>query len=229
MKNIENNNTNKFENYLKHSNEKSIYLYETTPKEILTIINKLDITKSEDIFGICPKFVKLAGPYISNTLSYIFNKSIENGIFPSILKTTKVFPIHKAESKMTVSNYRPISILPIISKILEKLMHKRLWDFFKKHNTIYDHQFGFQTHRATEHAILEIYSKIIQSIEKNKIPCCIFLDFAKAFDTVNHSILTTKLEHYGVRGVCSKWIKSYLKERPQCVKIGQEKSTFLNI
>jgi hypothetical protein len=171
--------TTSFQSYLKNPNKDSIYLNKVTTDEVIKLTSKLDITKSEDIYGINPRLVKLAGPYISDILTYIFNRSFQSGIFPNNLKKTKVFPIHKADSKMTTSNYRPISILPIISKILERLMHKRLVNFFEKHDTIYKHQFGFQKHKSTEHAILDIYSKIIKSLEKNENPCCIFLDFAK--------------------------------------------------
>jgi len=118
---------------------------------------------------------------------------------------------------MITSNYRPISVLPIISKLLEKLMHSRLSNFFDKNDTIFKHQFGFQNKKSTEYAILDIYSIIIEALEKKKIPCCIFLDFAKAFDTVNHNILLQKLKYYGIRGRCLKWLESYLQNRQQCI------------
>ena len=218
-----------YQDYLKNPNESSFFLGETEPGEILDFINELKIEKSPDIYGISPKLVKLASPFIAKPLVDIFNKSFRQGKFPNKLKLTVVFPIHKAESKMIVSNYRPISILPIISKLLEKIMHKRLMSFIKQFNLLDTQQFGFQKHCSTEHAIIDLYSKIVSSIDQREKSCCIFLDFAKAFDTVNHNILLQKLEYYGVRGVCLDWFKSYLENRKQCVEVGQEKSDYLKI
>ena len=98
-------------------------------------------------------------------------------------------------------------------------MHKRVYDFFISHNIIYEHQFGFQKNKSTSLAVLDIYSKLIKSIENKEFSCCIFLDFAKAFDTVNHEILLSKLEHYGITGIVNDWFRSYLSLRPQKVKI----------
>ena len=151
------------------------------------------------------------------------------GVFPDALKLTKVIPIHKANSKMIVSNYRPISLIPLFSKIFEKLMHKRIMDFLVKQNILSKKQYGFQKNKSTEHAILDLQSKIIDAFEKKERSCCIFLDFAKAFDTVNHSILIKKLNYYGIRGETLNWLQSYLSNRKQCVQIGNFKSDFKNI
>ena len=106
-----------------------------------------------------------------------------------------VYPIHKKESKMKVSNYRPISILPLVSKILEKLIHKRLMDFFHKYEIIYKHKFGFQRGKSTEHAVLDLLYNIVSAMETKDKARSICPDFAKAFDTVNHDILFSKLKY----------------------------------
>ena len=130
---------------------------------------------------------------------------------------------------MEIGNYRPISLLPIFSNILEKLMHSRVYSFLQDQNILLKSQYGFQKNKSTEHAILDIQSKIIDAYENKETPCCIFMDFAKAFDTVNHSILLDKLNYYGIRGNTLKWFESYLSNREQCVQIGNHSSGLLNI
>ena len=162
-------------------------------------------------------------------MAFLFNETIRNGIVPEKIKIAVLYPIHKKDSKMKVNSYHPISILPMISKIYEKLIHAKLMSFFTKNKTIHKHQFGFQKGKSTEHAILDIYASILKALEKKQKACCIFLDFAKAFDTVNHEILLTKLEYYGVRGIAHELMKSYLSERLQCVKIRQTVSDLKKI
>ena len=123
-------------------------------------------------------------------------------------------------------NYRPISILPIFNKIFEKLMYSKVTDFITKHNIIFPHQFGFQKLKSTSMAILDVRSELVDAIENKKFSCCIFLDFAKAFDTVNHEILLKKLEHYGIRGVVLDWFRSYLTNRTQRVFVDGKLSEY---
>lgn len=219
----------KFQDYLKNPNKSSFCLHETEPGEVLKYIQQINIGKSPDIYGISPQLVRIADVTIAYPLANIFNKSFRQGVFPDMLKSAFVLPIHKADSKMVTANYRPISILPIISKILEKIMHKRMMEFLKKFDILDKHQFGFQKNCSTEHAILDLYSKIVSAIENKEKSCSIFLDFAKAFDTVNHDILIKKLEYYGIRGIYLNWFKSYLETRKQCVQVGQDKSDSLII
>jgi hypothetical protein len=159
-------------------------------------------------------------------LSIIFNMSMESGVFPHLLKKTKVIPIYKAESKMLASNYRPISLLPILGKLFEKIIYSRLISFIKKYNVLYRRQYGFQKGMSTEYALIDIQENILKSLENKEIPCCLFLDFAKAFDTVNHSILLQKLNHYGIRGTALSLIESYLTDREQCVQLNNTTSDF---
>ena len=125
---------------------------------------------------------------------------------------------------MICTNYRPIWILPILSKIFEKLVHKRLVNYLGKYKLLIKHQYSFQKGKSTEHAILDLHKDIVEAIEKKEKACAIFLDFAKAFDTVNQKILLKKLEYYGKRGVPLIWFQSYLHNRQQCVKINQSTS-----
>ena len=125
---------------------------------------------------------------IVHSLSVIFNKSIMEGIFPDAMKLAKILPIHKAESRYIVSNYRPISLLHILNKVFEKVTYKRLIDFITKNNILTPNEYGLQVNR-TELALNAITNNIVNSSEKKESAYCIFLDFAKAFDIINHEIL----------------------------------------
>ena len=217
-KSIKKGNT-KYQDYLKNPNESSLFLKGTTPHELNLILQQMDSKKSIDIYGISTKCIKLAGPDVIEVLSSIFNRSILEGIFPNALKLAKIIPIHKGVSQFETSNYRPIFLLPIVSKIFEKLIFNRLNDFLSKHKILSPNQFGFQKNNSTEFAVNAILTKITNAFENKETAYTVFLDFAKAFDTVNSNILISKMEHYGIRGVCLNLFKNYLANRQQCTEI----------
>ena len=219
----------KFQDYLKNPNEHSMFLKETEPAEVYQLLTKLDVNKSDDIYRISAKLLLPIAHIICFPLSSLINKSFECGEFPSMLKLAKVIPLFKSGSKMETSNYRPISLLPIISKIFEKIMYTRLRSYLDKEKIFYDRQYGFQKGKSTENAILDLQAQIITSLENGEIPCTIFLDFSKAFDTVNHNVLLKKLEHYGVRGNVLQWFSSYILDRKQRVQLNDNLSDCINI
>ena len=162
---------------------------------------------------------------LCETLKYLFNLSIVKGIFPDDLKIAKVTPIYKADNNSNISNYRPISVLPCFSKMLERIMYNRLQKYLKDQNILYDKQFGFRTGHSTEHAIAQLVDQIYEAFEKNEYTLGVFIDLSKAFDTVDHSILLRKLELYGITDRNYAWIKSYLSNRLQYIQIDENSRT----
>ena len=213
-----------FTQYLHNPIVNSFLIKPTTPKEIEDIILGFDITKSSGPNSIPNKIIKEIRFSISIPIANICNSSFTSGIFPTILKITKVIPIYKKDSKLNVVNYRPISLLSNINKIIEKLMFKRLYSFLENNKSLYELQFGFRKKHSTNHALLSMLQEIRESIDIGKFAIGVFVDFQKAFDTVNHAILLRKLEHYGIRGITNNWFSSYLNKRKQFVTISNTNS-----
>ena len=157
-------------------------------------------------------------PSIIKALLIIFNKSLNEGKFPDNMKISIVKPIYKGKCKSEIVNYRPISLLPVISKVLEKIVHIRVVNFLVKHRVIYEGQYGYRSKRSTTDAILDLTGNILDNIEKGQFTLAIFLDMSKAFDSISHSTLCKKLEYYGLRGNVKSWFVSYLKDRTIRVK-----------
>ena len=173
--------------------------------------------------------MKEISKHIVKLLTYIFNQSLLTGVIPDDLKISLVIPVYKENSKEEFSNYRPISVLPCFSKILEKIMCKRVLKYLDKHNMLFQSQYGFRKKHSTNLATIELTTKILQAIDDNEYTIGIFLDLAKAFDTVNHEILLEKLEHYGIRGIVLQWFRNYLSNRKQIVKYKSKQSESLTI
>ena len=191
--------------YLTTPSQDNFFLFPTTTVEIENDIIRLNANKSTGPFSIPVTVLKATKHAISKPLEIIFNASFSTGIVPSNLKIAKVTPVFKKGLQTNLNNYRPISILSIFNKLLEKLMHKRILDFLEKKKGIYCKQFGFRAKHSTDHAILSIIDLIQHAIDCHEFSCGIFLDFSKAFDTVNHNILIEKLDYYGIRGVAKDW------------------------
>ena len=204
------------EKYLKNRNQLNFIIAHISNEEVLDIIKNLE-NKSTGPQSIPIKLLKLIPDLILLPLCTIINHSFLTGKFPDALKICKVIPIHKGGATDDLNNYRPISLLSIFDKIMEKLMHKRLYEFLQEHNILFQNQFGFRKNNSTTFAMLQITEKIKETIDNKKYGCGIFIDLRKAFDTVNHEILLTKLEHYGIRGTAHNWFRSYLSNRKQYV------------
>ena len=163
------------------------------------------------------RLIKLIKSEIIPSLTCILNQSLHTGIFPDTLKIAKIIPIYKKGSLNDILNYRPISLLPSISKNFEKLIFIQLSTYLNEHKLLHDSQYGFREGHSTELASIELIDRITQDLDKGKIPISIFLDLSKAFDTLDHAILLQKLNHYGIRSVELKLLTNYLRGRTQYV------------
>lgn len=187
--------------------------------EIIDIVKSLKNKNSSGYDEIPTSLIKKCIHTIVTPLCYIINNSIQNGIFPESLKIAVVIPVHKRGDTDLIENFRPISLLPTFSKIFEKVVSRRLTDFFNEYDLFNKIQHGFVRGRNINTAIFEYVNEILTTLEEKEIPLGIFLDISKAYDSINHEILLQKLERYGIRKTALKWIKSYLENRQQLVKI----------
>ena len=218
-----------FKKYLGQPFHESLVLRPTSNQEILNIVQSLKSSASTGYDGISVNLLKKIIHFIAEPVLYIFNLSITSGACPDSLKIAKVIPIFKKEDSSLVSNYRPISLLPAISKILEKILHARLYDFVTQYNLIDPNQYGFRKFHSTDFAIIQLYDTIIEALSKKEHCVGVFKDLSKAFDTINHLIMTNKLENYGVHGTALSWFEDYLTNRKQYVSFQSKNSQQLNI
>lgn len=203
----------------------SFCLLETDQEELESLISSLKTDCSVGIDKISSKILKQNKDILIKPLLHIFNQCLELACFPTILKTSIIIPIHKGGDRDRVENYRPISILPSISKLLEKLINNRLTKYLEHNKILSDNQFGFRGGKSTEDAVLKLTNYISSNLDKGKKCLSVFLDLAKAFDTVSVPILLQKLDDIGVRGIQLQLFQDYLNNRTQHVKIGSHLSS----
>ena len=181
--------------------------------------------KSSHIGTYSVRIVKYLSDILSPILCQIFNNSFETGHFPNFCKVARVIPLFKSGDCSSLNNFRPISILPIFSKIFEKLVYQQLYGFLMKNNFFTQEQYGFRRNFSTSDAIINMTQFVYDSLDLGKTVVSFFLDFSKAFDCVNHVVLLRKLEACGVRGLANNWFCSYLNNRSQYVEIKNEVSS----
>ena len=195
-----------------------------TAEEVFNLIMNLDTDKANGPDGISAYMLKATATSIASPLAKLFSLSLRTGKFPKLWKLAHVVPIPKADNKSDPSNYRPVSLLSIVSKILEKIVYTRLWEHIVEHAPLSDCQWGFQKQRSTTTALLFTTHEWYSFLDKQKDVICVFFDYRKAFDSVPHRRLMDRLFQIGFHPSILAWICSYLSNRQQAVLVNGESS-----
>ncbi len=206
------------------------FTFQSVNKDLISKI--VDDIAPKSSFGfdeLSAKLMKNIKYELLRPITLIINQMINTGIFPDKLKIAKINPIYKKEDESLFTNYRPISLLPAISKIFEKVLFKQVYDYFQQKKLLYGAQYGFREGHSAVFAAIELVDKIIINMDKKNTPIGIFIDLSKAFDTIDHAILLDKLKDYGFSDLALKLIRSYLCDRKQYVQMDDIKSDLCNI
>lgn len=206
----------------------SCFLIPTHYDEVSRVIMNLK-NRGSKLFDIHPSILKENRDMFTVHFVNLYNLSLVLEEYPSALKIARVNPVYKSGPPDSVDNYRPISALPLFSKIFEKLTLNRMNSFIMKYDLLTPSQFGFRKGCSTTHAIIKLLTHVTQAYHRRQYSACFFLDLRKAFDTVDHRILLQKLEHYGFRGHCYKYLKSYYQNRNQYVHLNGHNSITMTV
>lgn len=193
--------------------------------DIVKTFKSLNIKNTEDLWGISTKVLSVIIIDIAPCMAYIFNGCVDEGVFPDLMKHSKLIPLFKSGNEKDPGNYRPISILPALSKIFEKLILTQLLSHFNLHGLLHSHQFGFTKGRSTADAGTMLLEHIFEAWENSQDAIGVFCDLSKAFDCVRHDTLISKLKHYGIQNQAINLVNSYLSNRVQKVDVGGERSS----
>ena len=194
----------------------SLYLEPVTETEVTNLINSLK-SSAPGFDSISSSILKLVLPSICSPLTHICNLSLQEGTVPDEMKKAYVLPLFKSGDPEILNNYRPVSVLCSLSKVFEKVMYNRVIDYLNKYKMLVSNQFGFRKCHSTYMSLMVLMDKLIKSLDDGDCIIGVFLDFSKAFHTVDHDILLQKLEFYDIRGSALLWFQSYLKNRKKFV------------
>ena len=190
-----------------------------TVSQVLKQLKKLDVNKATGLDNISAPLLKAGAVLLSTPLTHIFNVSLRTGIVPSKWKISRVTPLFKDGPRTAVGNYRPISVIPVVMKLLERIVHDQFHDYLTYHNMFSSEQSGFRPKHSTLTTLLEVSDCILKNMDAGHFVGAVFLDLKKAFDTVCHPILINKLQSFGVGGLELDWFTSYLSNRKQITKV----------
>lgn len=209
-----------FNNTSQTINPNTMFITPTDEQEVKKFIKELKMGKAPGLDNITPEILNNNIEILATPLTIIINKMLTTGACPKVFKTAVIKPLYKNGDKDIPENYRPISLISNLAKIFEKVVKARLTKFFSKYNIISHSQYGFQEGRSTQDAMVQLISEVQGALDTSKPSLCVFIDLAKAFDTVNHRQLIKTLNNAGIRGIAAKLFENYLKDRTQYVKIG---------
>ena len=191
-----------------------------TETQICNLVQKMTCKRSTGPDGVSNYLLKKLISVIKTPLCVIFNKSLQSGVFPDLMKLARVLPLFKSGDQSIPDNYRPISLLPVLSKVLEKIVYQRMVEYLDKNNVIFPRQFGFRKGYSTSDAVLNFVGNALKAFDDKMFVLAIFIDLKKAFDMVSHLALLSKLKNLGVTDTELSWFESYVKNRQQYVDIG---------
>ena len=206
----------------------SLFLEPVTESEVIKLVSSLK-SSSPGYDNLSSSILKLCLPFIKTPFTYLCNLSLQEGIFSQELKTANVIPLFKSGDEFMFNNYRPVSMLCSLSKIFEKIMYTCLLSYLNEHKILFSYQFGFRKSHSTYMALMVLMDKLNKALDDGNMVIGVFLDFSKAFDTVDHDILLFKLSHYGIRDNALLWFKSSLSNRNQFVTYDGVRSSLKTI
>ena len=201
---------------------KEFVFKEITSAHIYSLLSKLCKSKATGLDSISAKLLRECPDLIAESLTLIFNQSLLTGIFPDEWKSARVTPLYKNSGKRNdPTNYRPISVIPVVAKVFERVVYDQLYHYLTENRILSRYQYGFRSLHSTVTALLEATDSWAVNVDRGLVNAVgvVFLDLKKAFDTVDHRILLTKLQYYGLRGSCHEWFTSYLNNRTQTCQI----------
>ena len=208
-----------FQTYIEKAKSEFSAFQPVTVSNVYHLLHGLSSNKATGVDKISSKIIKIAAPAISDSLTYIFNQAITLSLFPHEWKTARVIPLYKNGQRNLPGNYRPISVLPVISKIMERILYDQLYNYLTKFELLSDSQFGFRKFLSTATALLNCTNDWYMNLDRKMFNIVVLIDLKKAFDTVDHQILLKKIELYGIKGQALSFLESYLSNRNQKCQI----------